>query len=71
MAIYYYKLKKQDEGYILLETGDKINLEDNYSIYQAEPLATNAFSKEILATNTFNKEPLQTNTFTKEPLANS
>lgn len=70
MSIYYFKLLKEDYGYILQETGDKINLENNYSIYQAEGLETNSFSKESLATNNFTKEPLSTNVYTKEPLAN-
>jgi len=70
MAIYYFKLLKEDYGYILQEISDKINLENVYSIYQNEPSNTNSFTKEPLQTNTYTKEPLQTNTYTKEPLAN-
>lgn len=70
MGIYYFKLLKEDYGYILQEDGFKINLENNYSIYQNEPSASNSFSKEVLATNNFTKEPLSINVYTKEPLAN-
>lgn len=70
MSLYFFKLLKEDYGFLLQETGDKINLENVYSIYQNEVSHLNSFSKEELELNTFTKEPLQINTFTKEPLVN-